>query len=99
MGEVLYDNKLIVGNKTDEEKINMLVKSNIITGNDMKKMFDENQKSNNKLEIHSPEKMSNIDDKKTQKNVSAILYCTQCGKPVNNEYKFCPGCGKEITNN
>ncbi|MFC2014557.1 zinc ribbon domain-containing protein [Chloroflexota bacterium] len=23
-------------------------------------------------------------------------YCTQCGKPVNNSYKFCPGCGAEV---
>ena len=24
------------------------------------------------------------------------LYCTECGTPIRKEYRFCPGCGKQL---
>lgn len=102
-----YTSKLVIGNRANNEQINMLLKGNFITDDNFNSNYTEQKKEEKELYTNI-----RIDEREENKKDQSVIeeesqsgnenekgkFCIQCGEYLEKKVNYCPSCGYNVSN-
>lgn len=88
-----YTSKLVIGNRANNEQINMLFKGNIITDNNFNSNYTEQKKEEKELYANI-----RIDEREENKKDQSVIEAESQSGNGNKKVNYCPSCGYNVSN-
>lgn len=102
-----YTSKLVIGNRANNEQINMLFKGNIITDNNFNSNYTKQEREEKELyaSIEGDGREENKiaqsvmeTESRSENGNQAEIFCIQCAEYLEEKVNYCPSCGYKVAN-